>query len=132
MGNQQVSSLTAIPGYCGYFFDENANIFSNKGRGGSFRKLTPHVHRKRKTKKNYKRVKIKDKLVFVHRLVGAYLYGGVIPPHLHVNHLDGDAENNKLSNLEVVSHLENVRHAKEAGLYCSGESWRKARGLELS
>lgn len=129
MGNQQVSNLIPIPGYENYFFDSEGSIYSNYGKGRSYRKLTPHNHSGRKTRKKYKRVKIKDKCVFVHRLVGAYLYGGKIPTNLHVNHIDGDTENNRLSNLEVVSHKENSEHAKKNNLYCSGAEWYDARGL---
>ena len=124
MDDQQVSTLIAIPGFNGYFFNEYGEIFSNIRKG--LKKLTPQKHGG-KTKKTYYRVKIKTRLIFVHRLVAAYIYGGEIPPHLHVNHKDGDTENNRLDNLEVVTHKQNSLHAKENGLYCRGEEWYKAR-----
>lgn len=40
---------------------------------------------------------------------------------------DGNTINNKLCNLEVVSQHENVQHAVQNNLYCSGSAWHKAR-----
>lgn len=126
MGNQQVSTLTAIPDFDGYFFSEFGEIYSN--RRGKMKQMTKIPHGG-KTKKTYYRVKVKGKLVFVHRLVAAYQYGGEIPPDLHVNHIDGDTENNAPENLEVTTHHENAKHAQVCGLYCSGEAWYAARGM---
>ena len=125
MGNQPVSALTPIPDFEGYYFDANGDIFSD--HRGSIRKLKPSPHGG-KTNKTYYRVRVLSGMVFIHRLVAAYAYGGRIPAHLQVNHIDGNTENNRPENLEVVTHLENSQHAKLNGLYCSGEAWYKARG----
>jgi hypothetical protein len=54
-------------------------------------------------------------IAYVHRLVmEAFL--GLNPDRKEVNHIDGDKSNNKLSNLEWVTHSENHRHAASAGL----------------
>ena len=37
--------------------------------------------------------------------------------------------NNVYENLELASHHEQVAHAVQNGLYCSGKEWYKARGL---
>lgn len=55
----------------------------------------------------------------VHRLVA----GTFIPNPKNlpfVNHKDGNKLNNELSNLEWVTHKENVRHAVSLGLYKTG------------
>lgn len=51
----------------------------------------------------------------VHRLLAHNFLGG-IPEGLVVNHIDGDKENNLLSNLEITTHQENTIHAYKTGL----------------
>jgi len=52
------------------------------------------------------------KTYFVHRLVvSAFIQSGGV-----VNHKDGNKLNNKLENLEVGTHLENIHHAFATGL----------------
>lgn len=126
MGNQQVSvlDLYVVPTLDGCYFSLDGKIYSTlRGKLKELKKI-PHGGR---TNKTYYRVSFKNKLWFIHRLVAAYIYGGIIPSNLHVNHIDGDTENNSLSNLEIVTHKENVAHAKKHGLYCSGYAWYKAR-----
>lgn len=45
-----------------------------------------------------------------HRLVWFH-HRGEIPAGLEINHKDGDTANNRLANLELVEHRENVLHA---------------------
>lgn len=125
MDNQQERQLTKIPGFDGYYFCNEGHIYSD--RRGKLKRLKEHKHGG-KTKKTYYRVKLWDKCYLVHRLIGAYLKGGPLLPDEHINHIDGDTENNRESNLEIVSHKGNVQHAVLNGLYCSGEAWYIARG----
>jgi hypothetical protein len=46
----------------------------------------------------------------VHRLV-YFLFGEDYTDALEVNHKDGDKNNNNLSNLEMVTHSQNIQHA---------------------
>lgn len=46
-----------------------------------------------------------------HRVLWAYLHDGEIDESLEVNHIDLDKTNNRLDNLELVSHRANRRHA---------------------
>jgi hypothetical protein len=54
----------------------------------------------------------------VHRLV---MEAWVGKDSREVNHIDGDKQNNRLSNLEYVTHQENVDHAVTTGLVRRGE-----------
>jgi HNH endonuclease/NUMOD4 motif len=48
---------------------------------------------------------------FVHRLVAAAFLGFDLKSGLDINHKDGNPKNNEVSNLEVVTRSENIRHA---------------------
>lgn len=67
----------------------------------------------------YIRIKIrkdgKDKGCAVHRLVWE-AFNGPIPPGMEINHKNGKKDDNRLSNLELVTSSENSRHAYVAGL----------------
>ncbi len=52
----------------------------------------------------------------VHMLVAA-AFMGPAPKGCEVNHCDGDKMNPRLDNLEYLTHLENVQHARRTGLY---------------
>lgn len=56
----------------------------------------------------------------VHVLVDE-AFNGPCPAGLERNHRDGDKGNNRLGNLERISHVENVRHAFREGLCRSRE-----------
>jgi len=60
----------------------------------------------------YRRVYIANHLYHVHRLVAAAFLGPPPDPFCwQVNHLDGDRENNHLTNLQYVTPAENQRHS---------------------
>lgn len=52
----------------------------------------------------------------VHRVVFK-TFVGEIPDKLQINHIDGNKLNNHITNLEVVTASENVRHAFDTGLH---------------
>jgi hypothetical protein len=51
----------------------------------------------------------------VHRLVASAFYGE--HKELCVNHIDSNRSNNNIENLEWVTHLENIRHARKNNRY---------------
>lgn len=65
----------------------------------------------------YRRVNIGGKHRYVHRLAADAFYGGE-HDRLDVNHIDGNKENNAISNLEWCNRKENIRHAYINGLKC--------------
>lgn len=70
------------------------------------------------------------KLGTVHRLLANYFLGG-IPPKMVVNHIDGNKLNNKLYNLEIITHQLNTQHAYDNGL-AKGKSGETNSGAKLT
>lgn len=62
-------------------------------------------------KYGYTRIKINisGSVVYAHRLAWIWC-NGPIPDGLYVDHIDGNAENNAINNLRLVSHAENHRN----------------------
>jgi len=61
----------------------------------------------------------------LHRLVASTFIGDITG--LTVNHIDGNTLNNTISNLEIVTQLENNLHAIKEGLMPTGEKHGKAK-----
>lgn len=61
----------------------------------------------------------------LHRLIAIAFLGD--PGKLHVNHIDGDKLNNKISNLEYCTHLQNMEHAIKMGLTVKGVNHHNAK-----
>ena len=74
----------------------------------------------------YLHVSINGRRKDVHRLVAECFVPKPAGEGLEVNHKDGDKLNNHASNLEWVSHLENVRHAYRTGLITGAQIARNA------
>ena len=109
MGNQQ-ASLNLIPVFNStkHFIDPLGNVYSTARGHLKTLKLMPHLAR---GKKLYVRVKVGDTTYLAHRYIASAMVGRVLAPTEQVNHKDGDTTNNCISNLEIVSHSENVAHA---------------------
>src|SRR5690554_1924615 len=134
MGNQQVildkDSLIKIPIYDHYYTDGMGGIYSD-ARGGRIKRLKCFVHYGR-GRKPFFRVRLKDRLWLSHRIIATVHLGRDFKEGEFVNHIDGNSLNNRLSNLEVVSHSENVAHAVANNLYQQGDEWYISRGMQPS
>lgn len=63
----------------------------------------------------YPKIKYKNKAYYVHKFVWEK-ENGKVPDGLTINHIDGDKMNWDISNLELLTQKENVRHAWRTGL----------------
>lgn len=97
-----------VVGYEGEYF------ISNKGRVQSLKSGKRKTLKTFTDDKGYMRINLmkkgKLKQVGVHRLV-AESFISAIPENLVVNHIDGNATNNSVENLEIVTQQENVIHS---------------------
>jgi hypothetical protein len=70
----------------------------------------------------------------VHRLVALAFVDGYFDGAM-VNHIDGVTNNNVASNLEWVTHVQNIAHAKETGLLANRQpslrTWTEEEWAEL-
>lgn len=130
MGNQQarLNHLLPIPSLDGYYINELGEVFSTK-RTKDPKKLKPHKHLVSNSNKYYWRIKVAGRLWLVHRLVAMVKYNKELLKEETINHINGDTLNNTFNNLEIATHAEQVAHAVQTGLYCSGDEWYIARGL---
>jgi hypothetical protein len=118
-----------IKGYEGLYEISESGVVKSLPRikkdsfGGEYT-TKPRILKVSITKKGYVRVKLTDsngcsKEYFLHRLV-IQAFKETIPDSV-VNHLDGNKQNNHFSNLEWVTHQENIKHAVKKGLFHKGE-----------
>jgi len=100
-----------------YSVDEDGNVFSHI----SGRKLKPYL-----TSKGYYHIILAGRNIKVHRLVAeAFLPDFLEKPQ--VNHIDGNKQNNHISNLEMATASENMLHAFNTGLNPKGENHGNAK-----
>ena len=104
-----------IPGYPDYIIDIFGKVYSlHKG----FPKLLK-ASKKDKRQYLYHWLYLKGKSrkwFYVHTLMSITFFETKPNTILVINHVDGNGDNNKLSNLELVSQSENVQHGWDTGL----------------
>lgn len=62
---------------------------------------------------------------FAHRLAWIYEYGD-IPDGLMIDHIDGDRQNNRIANLRLVTHSENMQN-----IHCPPKNKHGLRGVQF-
>lgn len=116
--------FTPIKGYTKYFIcKETTEVLSIKDRKNTYKntyKILKQVPNSKNPSCNYFIVTLvndegKRKNCFIHRLMAeTFIPNPNNKPQ--VNHIDGNKQNNQLSNLEWVSEAENAQHAIRTGL----------------
>lgn len=106
-------NIKPIPGFDGYYASECGKIFSEK-------KTIPMIEiALTKTQNGYLRTKIGRgkvaRTIAVHRAVAMAWCEGYLPK-LPVNHKDCNKLNNHYTNLEWVTHKQNMAHSVKCGL----------------
>lgn len=115
----------AISGYEGYYEVSSEGRVKSLPReiicnNGSVRHLRGKILKPMIDVNGYEFVMLayegKQKSKFVHRLV-AEAYLDRLDPAFEVNHIDGNKRNNCVSNLEWISHKQNIQHSFNTGLH---------------
>lgn len=102
-----------IPGYDGYRVSDLGNVMSlNYARSGVAKQLKPLCFGKEGN--IYPRVNLRGHK-HIHSLV-MLAFHGPRPAGFEVNHINGDKNDNRLTNLEYCSSSDNVLHAYRRGL----------------
>jgi len=79
---------------------------------------------------NVLQLKRRKRMYSRHTLVARYFIGP-LPKGLEINHKDGDKTNNNVSNLEYISHQENITHAHSLGLFLQNRKLTPEQALEI-
>lgn len=109
--------MEEIKGIDGYYIQKNGDVYNAK------RKMFMIGY----SMKGYKKVFIKNKSYFVHRLLAIQFIDN--PENKpYINHKNGIKNDNRLENLEWVTAKENVRHAWDNNLCKPVRYWKGKTG----
>jgi hypothetical protein len=124
-------NIKVIPGHAGYYASDCGRIFSDRGN------TIMHELKQRIQQNGYMKVKIHGKSHSTHRLIARTWCDGY-SDGLCVNHKDSNKLNNNSSNLEWVTHKQNMAHSVATGMRsgrphgtgCGRPVWRLIDGQE--
>lgn len=108
-----------------YFVSDIGYVFSKARekqcghKGSKPQKLNQRLLKGRETEKGYLSVILhnnkKKKSFRVHRLI-YQSFVEAIPEGKEINHINGDKQDNRIENLEAITHGDNIRHAERNGM----------------
>jgi hypothetical protein len=82
---------------------------------------------RREDRKKYLRLSYRNKNVYAHRVIWALAHGD-IPEGMSIDHINGNGADNRLSNLRLTSHSENLKNSRLSRKNTSGALgvyWKK-------
>ena len=94
-----------------YLISENGEVFSEHKNIFLKSSTTQHGYSSVTLSVNGKKIR-----KYIHRLVAEYYLGFQEKEGKVINHIDGNKQNNNISNLEIISSSENLLHAYKMGL----------------
>lgn len=107
-----MSKAISINNFPGYYITDVGDVYSRKtynNQNGRIRKLKPSI-----SKDGYLRICLQNKGIkksfLIHRLV-ADAFIPNLSGNTEINHKNGTKSDNSVSNLERISHQENIKHA---------------------
>lgn len=86
-------------------------LFNKKGRGKAKEGEVSGCVQATRNGRKYRRISFKGKRFYAHVLIAALL-GISVPSGLEIDHIDGNGLNNRIENLRIVTHAENMRNKK--------------------
>lgn len=104
-----------------FFYHPEAGLIFRKNKKGQLKSLCNYAK-----KDGYVQFHLGDKMVLAHRIAWIYCYGDI--DGLEIDHIDGNPSNNRLSNLRLASHQQNMCNRvlqKNNTSGISGVSWKK-------
>jgi len=72
------------------------------------------------------------KTYYVHRLIWSFYFYSKIPKDLEINHKNGIKNDNRIENLEIVSHDENMKHAAKNKLMNPKRKYKNSEEKRLA
>jgi len=131
--DQMMLRIRSIPGYPEYGISTDGKVWvyarrDNRGRISGGRFLRPWTSKSGHLKISIGRAERK-KREYIHRLV-LEVFVGPCPAGMECRHLDGNPQNNHLSNLRWGSHKENVHDAIQHGTNSPPPAWAGSKNSQ--
>lgn len=105
-------NIKPIIDFDGYYISINGNVYSSKRNKNILYKLQPSIDANGYNIVCLKHNSGKYKNIFLHRIVAiTFIKQRKTHTRLVINHIDGNKQNNSVSNLEWVTQRQNAKHA---------------------